>query len=83
MGAYAPLMVISFGFDRLKSNAMLSIGAWFLLLTNILWGFVADKTKLRGPMVLLGVLILWGLTVRSSPRHISSLPPISSLERSG
>ena len=83
MGSYAPLMVVSFGFDRLKSNAMLSIGAWFLLLTNLLWGFVADKTKLRGPMVFLGVLILWGLTVSPSPRHSSSLPRVSNLERSG
>ncbi len=82
MGAYAPLMVVSFGFDRLKSNAMTSIGAWVLILTNLLWGFVADKTKLRGPMVFLGVLILWGLMVRLS-RHISSLPPTPNLKQGG
>lgn len=63
MGAYAPTLVVSFGFDRLKSNAMMSIGAWILIVTNLLWGHIADKTKRRGLMVFLGVLILWGFTV--------------------
>ncbi|KAK4152520.1 hypothetical protein C8A00DRAFT_34764 [Chaetomidium leptoderma] len=63
MGAYAPSLVVSFGFDRLKSNAMLSIGSWLLLLTNLAWGAIADKTKLRGPMVFLGVFLLWGFTI--------------------
>ncbi|KAG7292871.1 hypothetical protein NEMBOFW57_002916 [Staphylotrichum longicolle] len=63
MGSYAPTLVVSFGFDRLKSNAMLSIGGWILLVTNLVWGFGAEKTKLRGPWVFLGVLILWGLTI--------------------
>lgn len=68
MGAYAPSLVVSFGFDRLKSNAMLSIGAWLLLVTNITWGTAADRLRLRGPMVFLGVLFLWGFTVRCPRR---------------
>jgi MFS family permease len=63
LGAYAPLLVISFGFDRLKSNAMLSIGAWALLVTNLLWGYLAAKTGQRGLMVFVGVLLLWGFMV--------------------
>ncbi|KAH6853956.1 major facilitator superfamily domain-containing protein [Chaetomium sp. MPI-CAGE-AT-0009] len=63
MGAYAPSLVVSFGFDRLKSNAMVSIGSWCLIITNILWGTIADKTGRRGPLVFLGILILWGLTL--------------------
>ncbi|KAL2132613.1 hypothetical protein VTI74DRAFT_3603 [Chaetomium olivicolor] len=63
MGVYAPSLVVSFGFDRLKSNAMLSIGSWVLIVTNLAWGHIADKTRLRGLMVFLGVLILWGLTL--------------------
>ena len=63
MGSYAPLLVVSFGFDRLKSNAMLSIGAWALLVTNLVWGYTAAKTGQRGLMVLLGVMLLWGFTV--------------------
>jgi MFS family permease len=65
MGSYAPTLVTSFGFDRLKSNAMISIGSWVLIVTNLAWGFIAEKTGRRGLMVLLGILILWGLTVRS------------------
>ncbi|AEO70550.1 uncharacterized protein THITE_2122161 [Thermothielavioides terrestris NRRL 8126] len=61
MGSYAPSLVVSFGYDRLKSNAMVSIGSWLLLVTNLAWGYIADKTKQRGLMVFLGVLILWGL----------------------
>lgn len=64
MGSYAPSLVVSFGFDRLKSNAMISIGAWCLIIGNLLWGFIADKTGRRGPLVFLGIFILWGLTVR-------------------
>ena len=60
---YAPLLVISFGFDRLKANAMMSIGAWFMILTSIVWGIIADKTKRRGLMVFLGLLGFWGLMV--------------------
>jgi hypothetical protein len=62
MGAYAPSLVVSFGFDRLKSNAMTSVGAWCLLVTNIIWGTVADRLRLRGAMVFLGLLVFWGFT---------------------
>lgn len=65
LGSYAPSLVVSFGFDRLKSNAMMSIGAWIMLFTNLLWGFLADKTKRRGMMVFIGLLLLWGLIVRT------------------
>ncbi|KAL2165666.1 hypothetical protein VTG60DRAFT_4049 [Thermothelomyces hinnuleus] len=63
MGSYAPSLVVSFGYDRLKANAMVSIGSWILIVTNVAWGFIADKTRLRGLMVFLGVLFLWGLTL--------------------
>ncbi|KAG7290308.1 hypothetical protein NEMBOFW57_000307 [Staphylotrichum longicolle] len=63
LGAYAPSLVVSFGFDRLKSNAMLSIGSWLSILTNIGYGWVADKLNRRGPVVLVGVTILWALIV--------------------
>jgi hypothetical protein len=41
LSSYAPTLVTSYGFDRLKSNAMVSIGAWILLVTNVAWGFAA------------------------------------------
>ena len=33
--------VSSYGYDRLKSNAMVSIGAWLLVVANVTWGFAA------------------------------------------
>ncbi len=64
LGAYAPSLVVSFGFDRLKSNAMLSIGSWLSILTNIGYGWTADKFNRRGPVVLVGITLLWALIVR-------------------
>jgi hypothetical protein len=63
MGSYAPSLVVSFGFDRLKSNAMISIGAWVSIITNVSYGFIADKTKRRGLTVFVGCFITWSLTV--------------------
>lgn len=57
--SYAPSLVVSFGFDRLQANAMTSIGAWILLVTNVTWGTVSDRIGVRGPMVTLGLVILW------------------------
>ncbi|KAK4647822.1 uncharacterized protein QC761_104730 [Podospora bellae-mahoneyi] len=59
LGAYAPTLVIGFGYGRLQSNAMMTIGAWILLVLNLLWGWLADKYSKRGLMVFLGVLGLW------------------------
>ncbi|KAL2125017.1 hypothetical protein VTJ04DRAFT_1382 [Mycothermus thermophilus] len=63
LGAYAPSLVVSFGFDRLKSNAMISIGSWITFLMNIVFGFGADWTGYRGLWVLGGVLLSWGFTL--------------------
>ncbi|KAK0751655.1 alternative sulfate transporter [Schizothecium vesticola] len=74
--SYAPSLVVSFGFDRLQANAMTSIGAWILLVTNITWGTVSDRIGARGPMVTLGLLLLWGaalgnrLLIESTDRNL-------------
>ncbi|KAF7551472.1 hypothetical protein G7Z17_g4976 [Cylindrodendrum hubeiense] len=63
MGSYAPTLVSSFGYERLKSNALVSIGYWILMLVNIAWGTIADKIRLRGPMVTFGLVIFWCFTL--------------------
>lgn len=60
---YAPSLVYSYGYDRLKSNALVTIGVWLLLCTTVAWGYLADKLGRRGPMVTSGLVILWGFTV--------------------
>jgi len=39
--SYAPTLVASFGYPRLKSNALVSVGGWLLLLINVFWGWAA------------------------------------------
>ncbi|CAM1508045.1 Fc.00g048930.m01.CDS01 [Cosmosporella sp. VM-42] len=63
MSSYAPTIVRSFGYERLKSNALVSIGNWILLTTNITWGTVSDKIGFRGPLVTLGIFLFWGFTL--------------------
>ncbi|PNH53602.1 hypothetical protein VD0003_g3851 [Verticillium dahliae] len=56
-GSYAPSLVVSFGFGRLESNALVSIGSWGLMFVNLLFGWSADKLGVRGPFVSLGFLL--------------------------
>ncbi|KAH8808667.1 alternative sulfate transporter [Xylogone sp. PMI_703] len=56
--SYAPTLVHLFGYPALKSNALVSVGGWILLVTNISAGFIADRVKRRGPVVL-GFLVIW------------------------
>lgn len=58
-GAYGPTLVESFGYGRLNSNALMSIGLWCGLVLTILWGYLADKTGRRGLVALAGISGLW------------------------
>lgn len=40
MMSYAPTLVHSFGYERLKSNAMASIGAFILIIITVAWGHI-------------------------------------------
>ncbi|KAG4259423.1 hypothetical protein FPRO04_03515 [Fusarium proliferatum] len=63
MGSYSPSLVKSFGYERLKSNALVSIGSWALVVTNLLWGYLGDKLQMRGPLVALGIFMFWAFTI--------------------
>ncbi|KKY27275.1 putative alternative sulfate transporter [Diplodia seriata] len=63
LNSYAPTLVSSFGYGRLVSNALVSVGGWISLVMNVSWGLLADHFGLRGPLVLLGVLIWWAVTI--------------------
>lgn len=41
MWSYAPTLINSFGYPRLKSNALVSVGQWLQLVLNVLWGMAA------------------------------------------
>lgn len=40
-GSYAPSLAVTFGYGRLESNALVSIGYWILIAVNLLWGWAA------------------------------------------
>jgi hypothetical protein len=46
MGSYSPSLVRSFGYERLKSNALVSIGSWAFVVTNLLWGYLGYISQL-------------------------------------
>ncbi|KAH6662909.1 alternative sulfate transporter [Plectosphaerella plurivora] len=50
-GSYAPSLVVSFGYGKLESNALVSIGYWALIFFNLLTGWIADRIGVRGPIV--------------------------------
>ncbi len=63
MGTYGPSLIKQLGFSTLKANALSSVGNWVGVVMLVLSGFVSDRFKLRGPMVIvtLGVLWVWWL----------------------
>ncbi|RFU35018.1 hypothetical protein B7463_g1284, partial [Scytalidium lignicola] len=61
--SYAPTLVHSFGYPALKSNALVSVGGWVLLVTNVSAGWIADRVKRRGPVVLGFVIIWWAFAL--------------------
>ncbi|PKS08524.1 hypothetical protein jhhlp_004909 [Lomentospora prolificans] len=62
-GSYAPSLVAGFGFGKLRSNALASVGFWILMFFNLFWGWAADKIRVRGPMVTLGFILGLGFNI--------------------
>ena len=58
-GAYGPTLVESFGYPRLASNALMSIGLWLGLIMTLIAGMLADRTGRRGLIALGGISGLW------------------------
>lgn len=57
--AYGPRLVIEWGYGRLQSNAMVSIGPSIGLLLCIAWGMLADRFQKRGAVALAGLFVWW------------------------
>ncbi|GME64851.1 putative alternative sulfate transporter protein [Neofusicoccum parvum] len=72
--SYGPKQIISFGYEKLQSNALYSIGLWIQLFTSIGFSYWADKLKKRGIPVATALSLWWGfnlgaLIVRRSDNH--------------
>lgn len=72
--SYGPKQIISFGYEKLQSNALYSIGLWIQLFTSLGFSFWADKLKKRGIPVGTALALWWGFNlgafiVRRSDNH--------------
>lgn len=65
LSSYAPSLIKNFGYGRLKATAMSSAGLWIQIFLNYLSGYLSDKTKRRGYVILGGLLMWWGFCLGS------------------
>lgn len=63
LSSYAPTLVKSFGYGRLQSNALVSVGSWIQIPLSLLSGYLADKTARRGFVNLGGISLWWGFAI--------------------
>jgi len=61
--SYAPSLVASWGYPRLKSNALVSVGAWVVIPLYVFWGWVADKTRQRGLVLIVSMTLWWAFAL--------------------
>ncbi|KAL6915246.1 hypothetical protein FSST1_013006 [Fusarium sambucinum] len=57
LGTYQPSIIASYGYDRLQANALSSVGNWVVIVLNLSFGWIADKTQRRGGLVLLAAIL--------------------------
>ncbi|KAM0415493.1 hypothetical protein ACHAPD_006694 [Fusarium lateritium] len=51
---YTPSIIVSLGFDRITANALAAVGASLALPVVFLFGYLSDRTNLRGGTVIAG-----------------------------
>ncbi|KZV92862.1 MFS general substrate transporter [Exidia glandulosa HHB12029] len=56
---YTPTIINTFGFDRLRSNALASVGPWTLIPIAILLSWLSDQFQLRAAMTTLALTVNW------------------------
>ncbi|KAL9565610.1 hypothetical protein ACKAV7_009792 [Fusarium commune] len=56
MLTYVPSIIAGYGYDRLQANALSSVGSWIVVVLNLTFGYIADKTQRRGPIILFSTL---------------------------
>lgn len=60
---YAPTLVSSFGFAKLRSNALVSVGSWIQVVLSVLVGYISDRTSQRGLLMLIPLIFYWGFSI--------------------
>lgn len=52
MSQYQPLLIKGFGFGTIRANALSSVGGWLSFVILLVSGFVADRFRSKGPIVI-------------------------------
>ncbi|KAH7098810.1 alternative sulfate transporter [Auriculariales sp. MPI-PUGE-AT-0066] len=84
---YAPTIVNSFGFDRLRSNALASIGPWILIPVSVTFSVISDKFKFRAQTTTAALTAHWVFMIvaqrlsytDSRPRRFASVVLVQSI----
>uniref|UniRef100_A0A8H7N2U3 Major facilitator superfamily (MFS) profile domain-containing protein n=1 Tax=Bionectria ochroleuca TaxID=29856 RepID=A0A8H7N2U3_BIOOC len=59
ISSYGPTIINSFGYERLTSNALNSVGSWIQLFLNPAFGYLADRLRMRGLSMMIGLGMWW------------------------
>ncbi|KAK7217694.1 hypothetical protein V2G26_005697 [Clonostachys chloroleuca] len=73
ISAYDPTIINSFGYERLTSNALNSVGSWIQLFLNPAFGYLADRLRMRGLSMMIGtrnVLITYLIVVDNPSKDV-------------
>ncbi|WWC60694.1 uncharacterized protein I303_103270 [Kwoniella dejecticola CBS 10117] len=72
LGTYGPSLIKGFNFDTLTANALSSVSGWIGLVTTASFGFFSDRTRIRGPVVITGLTLVWAFWVAFQQKSLST-----------
>ncbi|OCF38132.1 hypothetical protein I316_00356 [Kwoniella heveanensis BCC8398] len=72
LGTYGPSLIKGFNFDTLTANALSSVSGWIGLVTTASFGFISDRTRIRGPVVITGLALVWAFWVAFQQKSLST-----------
>ncbi|WVW87157.1 hypothetical protein I302_109214 [Kwoniella bestiolae CBS 10118] len=72
LGTYGPTLIKGFNFDTLTANALSSVAGWIGLVTTASFGFFSDRTRIRGPVVVTGLALVWAFWVAFQQKSLST-----------
>jgi len=55
----------------LQANALSSVAGWISLVVVFMFGFLSDKTNVRGPMVIIAITFFWVFWVAFQQKSVS------------
>ncbi|WVF71807.1 hypothetical protein IAT40_006615 [Kwoniella sp. CBS 6097] len=72
LGTYGAVLVKGFNFDTLTANALSSVSGWIGLVTTATFGIISDRTRIRGPVVVAGLVVVWAFWIAFQQKSLST-----------